>query len=136
MRPLRIAFSGKVKPSLFEHTLDNKFEQHPLKPEADQLAEREQKLQAAITALGKMVTDLEPKGKHLARLDRMKINIHFKEKERNVVRMKRYNLKQKMLRDILSAADVVSVYFIVSDPWYFLIMCRFAPHASHRRPVH
>ena len=116
MRPLRIAFSGKVKSSLFEHTLDNKFEQHPSKPEADRLAEEEQKLQKAITALGEMVIELKSKGTRLVRLDRINSDIHFKEKEMNAVRMKRYVLKQKMLRDILSAADVVSVYSIVLDP--------------------
>ena len=113
MRPLRIAFSGKVKPSLFEHTLDNKFEQHPSKPEADQLAQVEQKLQKEIAGLREKL-----KSKDTVRvcLDRIKSDLHFKEKEMNAVRMKRYVLKQKMLRDILSAADVVSVNFIVSDP--------------------
>jgi len=51
VKPLRIAFGGKVKPSLLEHTLDYKFDRHPLKPEVDRLANQEQTLYSDLMAL-------------------------------------------------------------------------------------
>jgi hypothetical protein len=109
VKPLRVAFGGKVKSSLFEHTLDHKLQQHPLKPEVDNLAEREQALRKEVAALEKTILDLEKTGRHRTRLDRMKSDVIFKERQQNFLSSKKYQLEQKMLRDILAAADVVSI---------------------------
>jgi len=113
VKPLRIAFGGKVKPSLFEHTLDYKLDQHPLKPEVDQLANQEQTLDSGLMTLEKAIFTLEKTRRHQSRLDNMKADIIFKERQRNFVRSKKYVLKQKMLREILAAADVVNLSPVV-----------------------
>lgn len=107
VKPLRVAFSGKVKPSLFKHTLDYKLQQHILKPEVDKLDEQEQKIQKEVAALDKTIRGLDTSGRHQTRLDRMKSDMIVQERQYNMVRSKKYHLKQQMLRDILSDADVV-----------------------------
>jgi hypothetical protein len=113
VKALRIAFGGKVKSSLFEHTLDNKFDQHPSKPQLDELAKEEHRLDREIKDLEKRIFELETAGRYPSRLDRMKASVVFKERQRNIVRAKKYALRQKMLRQILAAADVVNFGCIV-----------------------
>jgi hypothetical protein len=137
VKALRVAFGGKVKASLFEHTLEYKLEQHPLKPEVDKLAEQEQKLFKELTDLQKTIFDLETNGRHQVRLDRMKGDLVFKERQRNVVNSKKYQLRQEMLREILAAADVVNFQF--HRPCLIrthLPHCRSAQHVSHRQLMH
>lgn len=111
VKPLRVAFGGKVKPSLFEHTLDYKLDRHPLRPEADRLAEEELKIQKSIGVLDKTIHELDISGRHQSRLDRMKSDVIVKERHFNAVRSRKFSLKQRMLRDILSDADVVRTIF-------------------------
>jgi hypothetical protein len=113
VKALRIAFGGKVKSSLFEHTLDYQFDQHPLKPQLDELAKEEHRLDREIKDLEKRIFELETAGRYLSRIDRMKASVVFKERQRNIVRAKKYALRQKMLRQILAAADVVNFSCIV-----------------------
>jgi hypothetical protein len=135
VKPLRVAFGGKVKPSLFEHTLDYKLEQHPLKPEVDKLDEQEQRIQKDIVALGKTIHGLDTRGRHQIRLDRMKSDMIVKERQYNVVRSKKYHLKQQMLRDILSDADVVrySPGFILCQSLYLYLFFIDLHYVHHIR---
>lgn len=120
VKPLRVAFGSKVKPSLFEHTLECKLEQHILKPKVDKLEEQEQKIQKEIASLDKKIRELDTSGRHQTRLDRMRSDMIVRERQYNVVRSKKYHFKQQMLRDILSDADVVRTYvgFISSQSLY------------------
>jgi hypothetical protein len=118
VKPLRVAFGGKVKPSLFEHTLDCKLEQHPLKADVDRLAEREQTLQEELKVLEEAMLDLTTTGRHQIRLKHMQADVIFKKRQQSVVRSNKYRLRQKMLRDILAAADVVSGLFHFASVLY------------------
>jgi|SRR5882762_719977 len=112
VKPLRVAFGGQVKPSLSEHTLDQKIEEHAFKPRIDKLAEQEQILQNELRTLQKAVLDLEKTGRHQLRLSNMKSDLVFKERQHNIIRAKKYHLRQKMLCDIIAAADVVNLMFL------------------------
>jgi superfamily I DNA and/or RNA helicase len=113
MKPLRVAFGGstKVAPSLFEYTLDRKFELHHLKPEFDKLVEYEKTLLEKIRALNNAKYNLEFIREHRVRLERMEIDYKG-------TRYEKYCLKRNMLREILSAADVVNVSFHRSCLFY------------------
>ena len=107
VKALRVAFGSKVKPSLEEHTLGYKLDHHPLKPEVDRLGDQEQEMQRDIVNLKKMISKLDASGHHQGRLDCMKRDLVGKEKMYNIAKAKQYALKERMLRDILSEADVV-----------------------------
>lgn len=107
VKALRVAFGGKVKPSLEEYTLGYKLDRHPLRPEADRLAEQEEKMQLDIVSLKKRISKLNASGQHPDRLNNMKRDVVVREKRCNVVRARKYELKERMLREILSEADVV-----------------------------
>jgi hypothetical protein len=113
VKALRIAFGGTVKPSLFEHTLGYKLDHHPSKPQLDKFTQEEHALDSELKALEKRIVELEKEGRFLSRLDRMMASVVFKEKQVNIVRARKYVLKQKMLRQILAAADVVNLSCIV-----------------------
>lgn len=115
MKPLRVAFGGKVKPSLHEHTLDHKLERHPLKPKVDKLEEDELRIRKEIAALTKKIRELDTSGRHQIRLDRMRSDLIVKERQQKVTGSKKYHFKQQMLRDILSDADVVR------SMWFFIL---------------
>jgi hypothetical protein len=137
VKALRVAFGGKVKPSLYEHTLDYKIDHHPLKPEIDKLAEQEQAYENNLKALQKKIFDLDSSGRHQYRLDRMKSDMILKERQHNFVRSKKYQLRQKMLCDIFSAADVVCSECFSSYLLYtYLTPCRFALHVSLQQLMH
>jgi len=113
VKALRVAFGGKVKASLTEHTLDYKLDQHPSKPELDRLTQEDHALDREITNLAKRIFELEKAGRYPSRLDRMRASVVFKERQQNIVRSRKYALRQKMLRQILAAADVVNFSGIV-----------------------
>ncbi|KDQ54482.1 hypothetical protein JAAARDRAFT_135529 [Jaapia argillacea MUCL 33604] len=114
VRPLRVGYGGKVKESLFEHTLDAKLEAHPLKPQVDQLdidfervqkrfTEAKQRLQASESTL------------HSKRYLTLQTAVASYEKQLKVVSAKTYALRQEMLRDIVTAADVSQHVALIGD---------------------
>ena len=107
VKALRVAFGGKVKASLEKYTLGYRLDHHPLRPEADRLANQERQIYHDIVNLRKMISKLEASGQHQNRLNCIKSDLAGKERIYNVVRAKQYALKERMLRDILSEADVV-----------------------------
>lgn len=116
MKPVRVAFGGKVKSSLYEHTLDCKIEGHPLKPTLDKLTEEEKTLRTDIDELKKKIRAKKVKTtpQYEARLVRMRSAGIMKERVLNVVRAKMYAMRQRMLREILAAADVVRIFISIS----------------------
>lgn len=112
VKPVRVAFGSQVKSSLKEHTLDYKMEIHPLKPKLDGLIEEEQALKNYLLEQRKKIIAAMRKQKSPKleqRIRNMKINANHSDRLRNLVRAKQYSMKQIMLREILSEADVVRI---------------------------
>jgi superfamily I DNA/RNA helicase len=58
VNPLRVGYGGKVKSSLYEHTLDHKLSVHPLKPHIDKLSKDEERIQKRVTTLSETLKEL------------------------------------------------------------------------------
>ncbi|KAH7924454.1 P-loop containing nucleoside triphosphate hydrolase protein [Leucogyrophana mollusca] len=110
VKPLRVGYGGKIKSSLYEHTLDCKLEQHALKPQVDRLISDQDRI-------GKRRSDLMEKiqGEAKApRLERMRTALVVVERQAQAINSKLYALHQEMLRDITSQADVICTTCITS----------------------
>jgi len=108
IKPLRVGFSGKVKSSLVEHTLDHKLEKHVLKPELDKLAKKEQGLQNRIESLKKKLEESRKcHSENPPSSERLQMMSITAEREHEAVKARMYALHQQMLRDVVAKADVV-----------------------------
>jgi hypothetical protein len=109
VKPLRVGYGGKIKDSLYKHTLDYKLEQHSLKTDIDELTKKEDELQTQISALGKktaLLTDAASEAA-LARVSNMEEAMISKQRVLLAVRSKKYGLFQRILHDVVNDADVV-----------------------------
>ncbi|KAI6015691.1 hypothetical protein EDC04DRAFT_2903551 [Pisolithus marmoratus] len=111
LKPLRVGFGAKVKSSLGEYTLDHQLEKHPLKPKVDKLAEEETSLEKRRAQLEKKIKDVQKEGRAGSsdRLERMTSALSMLERQSMSIRSKLFAMHQEMLRDVTSAADVVSL---------------------------
>ncbi|KZT23060.1 P-loop containing nucleoside triphosphate hydrolase protein [Neolentinus lepideus HHB14362 ss-1] len=113
MKPLRIGYGGKVKTSLYEHTLDAKLEKHPLRPQLDKLIKEQTELMEQIESRRKVVRD-----KHLAGASasatRMEFYVTQMDRQLKILNGKIYALRQVMLQDIVYSADVVCTTCVTS----------------------
>ncbi|KII90282.1 hypothetical protein PLICRDRAFT_40479 [Plicaturopsis crispa FD-325 SS-3] len=107
LSPLRVGFGGKVKPSLFPHTLDAKLEAHALAPEVEKLAAEEEKLGKKLEDLAARMSAAAGKPGLGARLERMQGAHTGLERQVQKVRSKMYAMRQQMLRDVVASADVI-----------------------------
>jgi hypothetical protein len=108
IKPLRVGFSGKVKSSLREHTLDHKLEKHALKPELDKLAKKEEGLQKRVDSLRKKLEESRRcHGESASSGERLQMMSITAEREHVAVKARMYAVHQQMLRDVVAKADVV-----------------------------
>jgi superfamily I DNA and/or RNA helicase len=109
VKPLRVGYGGKIRDSLYKHTLDYNLEQHYLKTEVDKLTKKEDELQTQISALGKKIALLTDAASEaaLARKSNMEEAMASKQRVFMAVRSKKYGLCQRMLHDVVNDADVV-----------------------------
>jgi len=127
--PLRVGFGTKVKASLAEYSLEYHLDKHPLKPKVDRLVEEQKSLEKRRAQLEKKVAGVQKDGKAgaLDRLERMRSALVVVEKQAMSVKSKLYAMHQGMLRDIASAADVVSAIVSFSvDGWNWNRSARLA----------
>ncbi|KAJ6554012.1 P-loop containing nucleoside triphosphate hydrolase protein [Mycena vulgaris] len=123
VKPLRVGFAGKVKSSLVEHTLDYKLECHPLKPSLDALAKQEEAVSQRIRDLSKKLTDIkksktgtsanaqERKRQIIAN---MEADLAVRQRIQTSLKARMYALEMRMLRDVVSKADVICTTCITS----------------------
>lgn len=107
VKPLRVGYGGKIKATLYEHTLDAKLEAHPLKPKADQVLKEQESIEKKRSELYQRIIAAEKSGK-AERLERMRSALAMLERQILALRAKLYAMHQEMLNDITAAADVVS----------------------------
>ena len=110
LMPLRVGFGTKVKSSLAEYSLEYCLEKHPLKPKVDKLVEEQKSLEKRRAQLERKIATVQKDGKvgTLGRRERMQSALVLVEKQCMSIKSKLYAMHQEMLRDITSAADVVS----------------------------
>jgi len=107
LKPLRVGYGGKIKPSLYEHTLDAKLDAHPLKPAADKVLKDQESTERKRAELCQRTAVAEMAGK-ADRLARMRSALVMLERQILAMRAKLYAMHQEMLNDITAASDVVS----------------------------
>ena len=108
---LRIGYNGKVKSTLIEHTLEKKLETHPLafsykklKDDMEERMQRKKNLEQRIRELQKNTNR-----RHIARLDAMELDSIGLERQIHSLETRAWGLFRRMVRDIVTAADVVRV---------------------------
>lgn len=119
LTPLRIGYSGKVKASLEEHTLEHRLEAHSAAPELKRLKESAEAVVKRRRALEERVKDVRAKvvgggstgraGNMERRLAAMEADLMAMERQEEAVRAKAYGVYVRMVRDVVTASDVVSV---------------------------
>ena len=115
LMPLRVGFGTKMKTSLTEYSLEYCLEKHPLKPKIDKLIEEQKSLEKRRARLKKKIANVEKDRKvgTLGRRERMQSALVLVEKQCMSIKSRLYAMHQEMLRDDISAADVVSSIFFV-----------------------
>jgi hypothetical protein len=117
LSPLRVGYGGKVKASLYEHSLHHKLSLHPLKPKLEKLAEDEESLQKSLLTLGDTIRRLSEKGGMsdglMEKKARIQRRIALSEKRLSITKAKMYALNQEMLHDIVGQADVVRFFSLL-----------------------
>ncbi|OAX35034.1 P-loop containing nucleoside triphosphate hydrolase protein [Rhizopogon vinicolor AM-OR11-026] len=114
VKPLRVGYGGKIKSSLYEHTLDAKLEAHPLKPKADQVLKEQENTEKKRNELYQRIATAEKAGK-AERLERMRFALAMMERQILAMRAKLYAMHQEMLNDITAAADVSQHVALIGD---------------------
>jgi hypothetical protein len=115
VKPLRVG--GSIQKSLIEHSLEYKLENHPLHPTLVKCVSEEEKLSSRIQELEKklkvmrkkMYEAVNPSGSMIETERNMTRGHKSMEIQRKNLSQKIYAIQQQMLREIVEAADVVSV---------------------------
>ncbi len=124
LKPLRVGFQGNIRSSLLPHSLDFKLQSHHLYPtlegvkgDADALAKDLRKKQTSYTkALLKIKESQTPNKNKMTRVANMLKDITMIKLRHKGIEKKIYAMRQEMLRDVVSDADVVSVVLGTSFP--------------------
>lgn len=125
VKPLRVGYGGKVKKSLYPHTLESKLENHALRPEFERLTQEGEQLRKKYGALRKKIKELREEAdsededgaaaaRARAMIERAESEGILLERQQNILRSKLYALRQEMLHDIVAQADVVCLTSIPS----------------------
>ncbi|KDQ17106.1 hypothetical protein BOTBODRAFT_106235 [Botryobasidium botryosum FD-172 SS1] len=115
LRPLRVGFAGNVKPELRKYTLDARMEEHPLAPERKRLLEEVKELESKARRRAAL-RDPESKSRKIV-VDRgssLYLALPYIKERLERIRSMLYWLKEQMIADILSEADVVCTTCITS----------------------
>jgi hypothetical protein len=126
VKPLRVGFGGKVRPSLLEHTLDYKLEEHPLKPNIDELSKKQEELQKYMENMRQKFDELKKRDNCSSqRPKRMQMSLISLERRLGVLNASLYARRQAMLRSIVGCLDTRNN-----------LCSRYALHASHQLASH
>ncbi|KAG2005956.1 RNA helicase, variant 2 [Coprinopsis cinerea AmutBmut pab1-1] len=124
VKPLRVGAVGSVRPSLLQHTLAAKLEAHPLFSAHQDLVDQEEKIKKELEEMHAKVhsaeTELKDKKEGRAskamigRIANMMAAKSALERKEAVVKGKKNTVKQAMLREVTSEADVICSTCITS----------------------
>ncbi len=108
--PVRIGYNGKMKASLLDYSLDVKLSTHELAPEYERSKAKLEAVHKKRRELVKRITELEQKrsGSLAVRISNMEADAIAMERQIGFLKSKTYALYLRMVKDILSRADVVS----------------------------
>jgi DNA polymerase III delta prime subunit len=113
LKPLRVGYGLQTKSSLTEYSLETKLDMHPLRAKADELSKEEESLKTRIDYLQQRLRALMQKG-----LQTRQYSMHsaLAGLERRLVATssKKYAIRQEMLQDIITQADVICTTCITS----------------------
>lgn len=111
VKPLRVGFGERVRPSLLKHTLDYQIQAHPLQKVLIPLIKEEKKLQERFHEMSSTILNARESAtydvKALKKYDRLQIKRVSLERQLMAVRAKKYAAEQEMLQDVVKKADVV-----------------------------
>lgn len=108
LKPLRVAYSGKSKPDLEEHTLEWKVAKHPLAPSTEAISKECDTLTNQVNDLRDFVRVFDdPQGRRKRRLLALERRLQY------AIR-RLYKQRQKMVQDVLDECDVVCTTCITS----------------------
>jgi hypothetical protein len=109
VKPLRVGFGGNVRASLLEHTLDHKLQAHPLQPSMGNTVKREEELTERIKDLEQRLGLIQNNttASLIKRAANMQVALVQMEREHGALKSRIYAMKQEMLRDVVTDADVV-----------------------------
>ena len=131
LKPLRVGFAGKVKPSLLQFTPESEMERHPLRTKYEQLRERVKELEKSIKELIARLRDYKKAGnsRFSQRVQAMEEDVLWKEKQVASLDRRAYGIYMTMLRDVVTQADVVSHLVSLTDKQSIMTFARFVQHA-------
>lgn len=119
LKPLRVGFGSRIRPSLRDYSLDYLLTKHPLQPLCVEALANLERLEIEIDQLSVRLSDtlkkLEKGSKNKAlsqRAENMYKMMAMKDRQQTQLKGKVYGLQQEMLHDIVKSADVVSDSFI------------------------
>ena len=110
LKPVRVGHIGKVKSSLLTHTLDSKLEIHPEAPKLQRVKEQHDRVVKRCNALAADIRRYRTKNtdRYAPCLRAMEIDVVILERQIQALDAKAYAIYLTMLREITTAADVVS----------------------------
>jgi hypothetical protein len=114
LKPLRIAFSGKVKPEIEEYTYQQAMARHFLKPRLDELTAQCEQAAGNLRLIDeqireKALTDTGSAQSQKA-LERLRIRRTSAERRVHGLQAERYRTEQVILQEMLQEAQVVCVF--------------------------
>lgn len=122
LKPLRVGSTGNVQKSLLEHSLEYKLGIHPLQStlvrtlnESEKIFRQEQELKKTLKDLNKKLSETKnPRPSMIEREDNMRRALESICKQHKRLQQKAYAIQQQMIREVVAAADVVSIRFDLS----------------------
>ncbi|KAJ7188085.1 hypothetical protein C8R46DRAFT_1183731 [Mycena filopes] len=129
VEPLRVGFGGQVKESLVKYTLAHKLTLHPFAPSLAVLREQSEELSPRIRNISLRLRDMaqdqkkaNPKGgnspsaveRRRVMMRGMEADLVRRRRMQSTLRPRIYALEMLMLRDVVSAADVICTTCITS----------------------
>ncbi|KAF8064109.1 P-loop containing nucleoside triphosphate hydrolase protein [Lyophyllum atratum] len=116
VKALRVGSGSNVRSSLIQHTLDHKLESHPLAPALLRLIKEEEQLNVKLDDLKSRLLDVAKQ--KTIRMQQKAANMTrallAMEASLGTLRSRKYAMRQEMLRDVISAADVICTTCITS----------------------
>ncbi|PSS22633.1 hypothetical protein PHLCEN_2v3060 [Hermanssonia centrifuga] len=114
--PVRIGYNGKMKASLLDYSLDVKLSTHELAPEYERSKTKLEAVHKKRRELVKRIMELGQKrsGSLAVRISNMEADAIAMERQISFLKSKTYALYLRMVKDILSRADVVCTTCITS----------------------
>ena len=115
LKPLRVAFSSKVKPEIEEYTYQQAMARHFLKPKFDELTAQCEQAAENLRLIDEQIREkaLADTGSAQSQkaLERLRIRRTSADRRMHGLQSQRYKTEQVMLQEVLREAQVVRMFF-------------------------